>query len=152
MSAGAEAEQRDVTVLVVDDEPSNLSSLRKIFEREQMRVFTAEDAKAALELGRALALHDVGRLQLEPWITDSAMSIAINKDQSGSSHHMCTTRMSDDPGQGVVDRDCCVHGLDNLYIGGSSVFSSPGVSNPTFTIVQLALRLADHLDDRLRKS
>jgi choline dehydrogenase-like flavoprotein len=107
---------------------------------------------AALELGRALALHDVGRLHIEPWVTDSAMSIAINKDQSGSSHHMCTTRMSDDPGQGVVDRDCCVHGLDNLYIGGSSVFSSPGVSNPTFTIVQLALRLADHLDDRLRKS
>src|SRR6187549_1282800 len=44
--------ERDVTVLVVDDEPSNLSSLRKIFEREQMRVFTAEDAKAALELVR----------------------------------------------------------------------------------------------------
>jgi two-component system response regulator HydG len=44
--------ERDITVLVVDDEPSNLSSLRKIFEREQMRVFTAEDAKAALELVR----------------------------------------------------------------------------------------------------
>ena len=49
---GAAVGERDVTVLVVDDEPSNLSSLRKIFEREQMRVFTAEDAKAALELVR----------------------------------------------------------------------------------------------------
>ena len=41
-----------LTVLVVDDEPSNLSSLRKIFEREQMRVLTAEDAKSALDLVR----------------------------------------------------------------------------------------------------
>jgi choline dehydrogenase-like flavoprotein len=39
--------------------------------------------------------------------------------------------------------------MENLYIGGSSVFSSAGVSNPTFTIVELALRLADHLDERL---
>jgi choline dehydrogenase-like flavoprotein len=107
---------------------------------------------AAEEMGRALAHHEVGRLRLDPWVTDRTMSIPINKDQSGSSHHMCTTRMSDDPGKGVVDRDCRVHGIENLYIGGSSVFASAGISNPTFTIVQLALRLADHLDARLHKS
>ena len=45
-------EDGQLTVLVVDDEPSNLSSLRKIFEREQMRVLTAEDAKSALDLVR----------------------------------------------------------------------------------------------------
>ena len=56
--------------------------------------------------------------------------------------------MSDDPKTGVVDRDCRVHGIENLYIGGSSVFSSPGVSNPTFTIVELALRLADRVDEQ----
>src|SRR5690242_842480 len=43
---------REITVLVVDDEPSNLTSLRKIFEREHMRVFTAENAKEALEVSR----------------------------------------------------------------------------------------------------
>ena len=42
----------DVTVLVVDDEASNLASLEKIFQREGMRVFTADGAKAALELVR----------------------------------------------------------------------------------------------------
>src|SRR5437868_2943821 len=53
MTAEANApDDAQLTVLVVDDEPSNLSSLRKIFEREQMRVLTAEDAKAALELVR----------------------------------------------------------------------------------------------------
>ena len=49
------AEQRHATVvLVVDDEASNLASLQKIFEREQMRVFVADGAKAALDLVRTL--------------------------------------------------------------------------------------------------
>jgi choline dehydrogenase-like flavoprotein len=63
---------------------------------------------------------------------------------------MCTTRMSDDPRQGVVDRDCRVHGIANLYVGGSSVFASVGYANPTYSIVQLALRLGDHIGDELR--
>jgi len=60
-------------------------------------------------------------------------------------HHMGTTRMSTDPTQGVVDADCKVHGIANLYIAGSSVFPSCGPVNPTLTIVALAMRLADHL-------
>ncbi len=66
-------------------------------------------------------------------------------EMPGGYHHMCTTRMSDDPATGVVDRNCRVHGIGNLYVGGSSVFATPGHANPTYTIVQLALRLADHL-------
>jgi choline dehydrogenase-like flavoprotein len=106
---------------------------------------------AAVEMGRALARHDVGRMRLDPWVTDASINVPITEQQSGSSHHMCTTRMSDDPKTGVIDRDCRVHGIENLHIGGSSVFSSPGISNPTFTIVELALRLADHLDEHLGK-
>ena len=49
--AGAAA-GADITVLVVDDEASNLASLEKIFQREGLRVFTADGAKAALELVR----------------------------------------------------------------------------------------------------
>jgi choline dehydrogenase-like flavoprotein len=60
-------------------------------------------------------------------------------------HHMGTTRMSDDPSQGVVDRNCRLHGLANLYVAGSSVFPTGGCANPTLTIVALAARLADHL-------
>lgn len=104
---------------------------------------------AAEEFGRALARHDVGRLRLDPWVTQPDAGLPISNEQGGSSHHMCTTRMGNDPRTGVVDRDCRVHGLENLYIGGSSVFASPGVSNPTFTIVQLALRLADQIEARL---
>ena len=60
-------------------------------------------------------------------------------------HHIGTTRMADDPKSGVVDRHCRVHGVDNLFIAGASVFPTSGHANPTLTIVALALRLAEHL-------
>ena len=50
-----------------------------------------------------------------------------------------------DPSQGVVDADCRVHGIANLYVAGSSVFPTAGRAGPTYTLVALALRLADHL-------
>jgi choline dehydrogenase-like flavoprotein len=60
-------------------------------------------------------------------------------------HHMGTTRMGKDPKVSVVDPDCRVHGLANLYVAGSSVFPTSGSAAPTLTIVALAIRLADHL-------
>ena len=60
-------------------------------------------------------------------------------------HHMGTTRMASDPRKGVVDADCKVHGIDNLYIAGSSVFTTSATINPTLTILALAMRLSDHV-------
>ena len=57
--------------------------------------------------------------------------------------------MASSPDRGVVDADCRVHGMDNLWIAGSSVFPTSGCSNPTLTLVALAVRLADHLRNRL---
>ena len=53
--------------------------------------------------------------------------------------------MSRDPHEGYVDANCKVHGVDNLLIAGSSVFTTSGYANPTLTIIALAARLADHL-------
>jgi choline dehydrogenase-like flavoprotein len=64
-------------------------------------------------------------------------------------HHMGTTRMHDDPDQGVVDANARLHGTSNVYVAGSSVFPTPGADMPTLTIVALSLRLADHLVDTL---
>jgi choline dehydrogenase-like flavoprotein len=64
-------------------------------------------------------------------------------------HHMGTTRMHRDPSQGVVDPNCRVHGMSNLFITGSATFPTGGYANPTLTIVALALRLADHIRDQL---
>jgi choline dehydrogenase-like flavoprotein len=62
----------------------------------------------------------------------------------GAWHQMGTTRMHSDPTQGVVDANCRVHGIDNLYMAGGSVFSTAGSANPTLTMVALAARLAEH--------
>lgn len=63
-------------------------------------------------------------------------------------HHMGTTCMADNPRKGVVDSNCRIHGLDNLYVAGSSVFPTFGYAQPTFTIGALAIRLARHLAGR----
>ena len=104
---------------------------------------TAHRAHAILS--EELTQSDVGHMtssmgrEADPWPTSVR----------GARHHMGTTRMHVDPRRGVVDADCRVHGIANLYVAGSSVFPTSGAANPTFTIVALALRLARHLQNRL---
>jgi choline dehydrogenase-like flavoprotein len=72
----------------------------------------------------------------------------ILRDGAYGGHHIGTARMAASPSRGVVDADCRVHGVDNLYIAGSAVFPTSGQANPTLTIVALALRLAETLQNR----
>ena len=65
-------------------------------------------------------------------------------------HHIGTTRMAASAQQGVVDGDCALFELPNLYVASSAVFPTSGHANPTLTIVALAVRLATHLRLRLR--
>jgi choline dehydrogenase-like flavoprotein len=73
----------------------------------------------------------------------------VKKQLAVNGHHIGTTRMSDQPQDGVVDKNLKVHTLDKLYVAGASVFASAGISNPTFTIVALSIRLAEHLSEIL---
>jgi GMC oxidoreductase len=66
-------------------------------------------------------------------------------------HHLGTTRMSSTPFSGVVDENCKVHDLNNLYVASSSVFVTSSYANPTLTVVALAIRLADHIKHFYRK-
>lgn len=95
---------------------------------------------AAVMFGEELARACNGRFDPEPWVVDGSAPRV-----HGTAHHLGTTRMSDDPATGVVDREGRVHGMDNLHIAGSSVFPTGGWAFPTFTIVALSLRLAEHL-------
>jgi choline dehydrogenase-like flavoprotein len=97
----------------------------------------------AEELGRT----GLGRLQIDDWLSADLTGWA--PELVGGHHHMGTTRMSRDPGQGVVDPSSRVHGIANLYVAGSSVFPTSGSANPTLTIVALSLRLAEELERRL---
>jgi choline dehydrogenase-like flavoprotein len=87
----------------------------------------------------ALEAAGIGRVERSP---DAAPDLNAH-------HHAGTTRMHRDPRYGVVDGDTRVHGVDNLYVTGASVFPTAGFANPTLTIVALALRLGDHLRNRL---
>lgn len=97
----------------------------------------------ALQFNEWLHTRKLGRLRLEPWVLGRGPY--PKDDELGGPHLMGGTRMSDSVRDGVVDRNCQVFGSKNLYVAGSSVFASSGHSNPTVTILQLALRLADHL-------
>jgi choline dehydrogenase-like flavoprotein len=108
-------------------------------DKRSIRVNTQAVAQ---EFGRL----NLGRVRLMDWLLDESPD--WGPDLIGGCHHMGTTRMSADPKTGVVNSDCRVHGIDNFYVAGSSVFSTGGYMNPTLTIVALALRLADHLKSR----
>jgi len=86
----------------------------------------------------------LGQLQIELSDDDTSW-----QSIRGSYHHMGTTRMDTNPRQGVVNEHCQVHGISNLYVAGSSVFPTSGLSNPTLTIVALAIRLADRIKARM---
>ncbi len=110
---------------------------------------TAEDKRLVTAIHRLLGT-EVGRTGFGRLRYDIADDNATwPEDFRGNEHHMGTTRMHVDPTQGVVDENCRVHGVANLYVAGSSVFPTGGAANPTLTIVALALRLADHLKERL---
>jgi choline dehydrogenase-like flavoprotein len=94
----------------------------------------------------ALSRAGVARVKVAPWLLREPLDTAA---VTGDWHHMGTTRMASSPDRGVVDRDCRVFGLDNLYVAGASVFPTAGAMNPTLTLVALALRLADHVRSRL---
>ena len=98
-------------------------------------------------LGREMGRTGTGRVQIRDWLRSDDRSWP--SFVSGGWHHMGTTRMSADPKQGVVDANCRVHGLANLFIGGAAVYATAGAVNPTLTLVALSLRLADHLKTTL---
>jgi choline dehydrogenase-like flavoprotein len=98
--------------------------------------------------GETLAKTDIGRLRFEEWVLNNE---GYPEDQEiAGHHHMGGTRMGTDVATSVVDANCKVHGMANLYIGGSSVFVTSGQCNPTTTITALAHRLGDHLGQTLK--
>jgi choline dehydrogenase-like flavoprotein len=91
---------------------------------------------------RAVAEKGLGRLRLDyDWDN-------FPKEAEWNHHNLSTTRMSETPFEGVVDGNCRMHGINNLYMSGGSIFSTCGGGSPTYLIVALAIRLADHLKDQ----
>lgn len=125
---------------------------------------SALDRRSVIRLNELLdrELREAGRghLRLAGWLSEADewrpdrpaepsryMTVREPSRFWGVRHYMGTTRMGKTPQSGVCDADGKVHGIDNLYVAGSSVFPTTGGAPPTLTIVALALRLADHLQE-----
>ncbi|MCK8465077.1 GMC family oxidoreductase [Aliiroseovarius sp. S1339] len=105
-------------------------------------------ARSVHALAQQFADLDIGRVRLFDWVQDDTLPLPAD-GVIASWHHMGGTRMSEDAQTGVVNANLKVHDQSNLYVAGSSVFPSGGMANPTLTIVQLSLRLADHLKGQM---
>jgi choline dehydrogenase-like flavoprotein len=105
-----------------------------------------------LETTRKCVVRDLRSIGVECAIEGEGGDRANQKfeDPRWVWHHMGTTRMSESPLDGVVDANCKVHGMHNLYVAGSSVFPTCSNDMPTLTLMALAHRLADHFLTRAR--
>lgn len=103
--------------------------------------------EGALLFGTMLARSNIGRMKVDSWVLDNE-AYPTDHELAGF-HHMGGTRMSSDPRLGVVDANCRVHGMSNLFVAGSSIFTTSGYANPTATIVAFSARLGAHLADRV---
>ena len=134
------------------DSRVSLSQQRDALDLPEIRL----DWRLGEQDWRSLVTHmhslaqEMGALGMGRMVIQAREGDGWPAEVSGGNHHMGTTRMSDDPKRGVVDRHARVHGIANLYVAGSSVFPTCGASNPTLTIVALTLRLADHLKQQMK--
>jgi choline dehydrogenase-like flavoprotein len=110
---------------------------------------SAEEARTLRRMTE-LMIDQFSRMGIDPpdiadWVREGEMFPETFRDIA---HPTGTTRMADNPALGVVDAQCQVHGVNGLFIAGSSVFPTAGHANPTQLIVTLAIRLADTLKNR----
>ena len=112
--------------------------------------YTSGDV-ATVQRSLALLREDIERSQVGSFDYDpAAVEFEMIRYGAYGGHHIGTARMGTDPASSVVDPDCRVHGVDNLFVNGAATFPTSSQANPTLTLVALSLRLAEHLKTRLR--
>jgi choline dehydrogenase-like flavoprotein len=115
-----------------------------VFGQRQTKIDWRLSPRDELTYNQTTALFKAAVTELGGGVESAPWEVVRNQ-LVVNGHHLGTTRMSNDPTQGVVDSNLKVHSLANLYVAGASVFPSAGISNPTFTIITLSIRLAAHL-------
>jgi choline dehydrogenase-like flavoprotein len=147
-------------LLRMEQVPNPLSRVTLMDEKDELGVpraalnwvFTPLEKKSIRKIyeiiGEQAGASGIGRVRLSEELWDEK-DPTMPTNTSGGWHHMGTTRMNEDPKQGVVNADCKVHGIENLFIAGSSCFPTGAGVNPTYTIVAMSIRLADHLKVKL---
>jgi choline dehydrogenase-like flavoprotein len=125
---------------------SDCHGLRRIRIEWRLSEWEVAAARRALLLFRSeMNRSGVARLELG----EEDLDARLRASPPLGGHHMGTARMAAADSRGVVDGNCAVFGLPNLFVASSAVFPTSGHANPTLTIVALAVRLAAHLDATL---
>ncbi|EWY42860.1 hypothetical protein N825_01955 [Skermanella stibiiresistens SB22] len=127
--------------ITLNDQVDNLGLRRINLHWETSEIEKHSVVRSMEIMGEELGRLGIGRMRIEMADDPNVWS----RFDTWGFHHAGTTRMSADPRDGVVDANCKVHSVDNLYVVGNSVFTTVGTSNPTFTITSLSVRLAGHL-------
>jgi len=99
-------------------------------------------------IGKQIGIAGIGRLKLMEYLRDENDN-SWPDGTNGGWHHMGATRMSDNPKNGVVNANCMVHGISNLYVAGAGCYPTSGAPNPTLTLVALSLRLSDFIKEKM---
>jgi hypothetical protein len=132
----------------------NLSATRDDFGYNRVRSdwrFTRRDIDSIIENHAIIAndLRGAGGTRAVVDLDYTTLAERVRSEARLSSHHIGTTRMSQDLRTGVVDKNCRVHGISNLYIASSAVFPTSSCMSVTLLIVALALRVASSILDEL---
>jgi choline dehydrogenase-like flavoprotein len=88
-------------------------------------------------------------LDMHPHLVPRNLFVGSRIPLAGVAHQNGTLRFGRDPGTSALDRYCKAHEIDNLYVVDGSFFPSSGAVNPALTIMANALRVGDHLLERL---
>ena len=89
------------------------------------------------------------KVDAHPHILERSLYLGKDIPIGGTAHQAGTMRFGTDPQTSVLDLNCRAHEVDNLYVVDGGFFPSIGAVNPTLTIIANALRVADHLAERL---
>lgn len=127
----------------VDVFGSPKADLHLTFGDLETRTLRSAQEALASELGQT----GLGRMRIE----DGAIEEKWPAEAGWQIHHSGGTRMSSSSDIGVVDENCRIHGVSNVFVAGSSVFPTCGHANPTMNLLALALRLSDHIKEELVK-
>ncbi|MRX49935.1 dehydrogenase [Paracoccus sp. S-4012] len=109
---------------------------------------TPTNAQAHRRL-RAALRRILDHVDIHPHLFDRTLYFGQDVPIGGTAHQAGTMRFGPDPASAVLDLDCKVHGIDNLYVADASFFPSIGAVNPTLTIIANAIRVADRIGERL---
>jgi choline dehydrogenase-like flavoprotein len=151
-----------VTLRVICEQPPSIANHITLSNKRDRLGMRIPEAYWSVDDETRLSISDFSQYLKSEFDRVGISGLTLNPDINASKgrnlkivdmgHSAGTTRMGHTPATSVVDPNCQVHGVEGLYVSGSSVFPTSGHANPTLMIVAFSIRLADHIKQKIEKS